>query len=87
MDTQAPWRSWSDRARPSSVGSVVLVLRDISLLICGNRVLQNGLLENVRKGCPGLVQTSLLAQAEAGWRLIANLISVLHILKKILQFL
>lgn len=84
MDTQAPWRSCSDPARPSSVGSVVLVLRDISLLICGNRVLQNGLLENVRKGCPGLVQTSLLAWAEAGWKLIASLISMLYILKILL---
>lgn len=57
MDTQGPWRSCSDPARP--VGSAVLVLRAISHLICGKWVLQNGLLENVRKGHPGLVQISL----------------------------
>lgn len=59
MDTKAPWRSCSDPARQSSVGSAVLVLGAISHLICGNRVLQNGLLESILKGHPGLVQISL----------------------------
>lgn len=62
MDTQAPWRFCSDPASLSSMGDAALVLRAISHLIHGVRVLQNRMSKNVRKGHCGLQQIRFSGQ-------------------------